>query len=92
MILKSLRRPYRRKTTVKSLHVKNARIGFAPKGRASQMNEGALMAQGEILLFFYMPIHYFQKIGIYLLIMATKRVLLHLPSTQTTKGLNASKP
>lgn len=41
------------KTTVKSLHVKNARIGFAPKGRASQMNEGALMAQGEILLFLH---------------------------------------
>ncbi len=41
------------KSTVNTLHVKHARIGFAPKGRASQMNEGALMAQGEILLFLH---------------------------------------
>ena len=41
------------KTTVKSLHVNRARIGFAPEGRASQMNEGARMAEGEILLFLH---------------------------------------
>jgi len=40
-------------TTVDALHVKRVRIGFAPKGRASQMNEGANMAEGSSLLFLH---------------------------------------
>lgn len=39
------------KTTVERLAVKNVRIVLAPKGRASQMNEGARNARGDILLF-----------------------------------------
>lgn len=41
------------RTTLNDLHVKKARIGYAPKGRASQMNEGAAMAEGESLLFLH---------------------------------------
>ncbi len=40
-------------TTINRLHVKGIRTGMAPKGRASQMNEGALMAQGDILVFLH---------------------------------------
>ena len=40
-------------TTLNRLHVKDIRTGMAPKGRASQMNEGALMAQGDILVFLH---------------------------------------
>jgi rSAM/selenodomain-associated transferase 2/rSAM/selenodomain-associated transferase 1 len=40
-------------TTVDALQVKQVRIGFASKGRASQMNEGAQMAEGDILLFLH---------------------------------------
>jgi len=40
-------------TTLNHLHVKNIRTGNAPQGRASQMNEGALMAQGDILVFLH---------------------------------------
>lgn len=40
-------------TTINRLHVKDIRTSIAPKGRASQMNEGALMAQGDILLFLH---------------------------------------
>jgi len=41
------------RTTVESLHVTRARIAYAPKGRASQMNEGASMAEGDILFFLH---------------------------------------
>jgi rSAM/selenodomain-associated transferase 2 len=46
-------------TTLNRLQVKDkdSRIGFAPKGRASQMNEGALMAQGDILIFVHADTH-----------------------------------
>lgn len=46
------------RTTVESLHVKQPiRIGYAPKGRASQMNEGERMAEGEMLLFLHADTH-----------------------------------
>lgn len=45
------------RTTVESLHVKPVRIGYAPQGRASQMNEGARMAEGEMLLFLHADTH-----------------------------------
>ncbi len=44
-------------TTPCALHVNTLRTGCAPKGRASQMNEGASMAQGEILLFLHADTH-----------------------------------
>lgn len=41
-------------TTIDKLpFLSGVRIGFAPQGRASQMNEGASMAEGDILLFLH---------------------------------------
>jgi len=40
-------------TTINRLHVKDIRTGSAPQRRASQMNEGARMAQGDILVFLH---------------------------------------
>ncbi len=45
------------KTTVERLPLEHVRIGFSPKGRASQMNEGARMAQGDILVFLHADTH-----------------------------------
>lgn len=41
------------KTTVECLALQDVHIILAPKGRASQMNEGARKARGEILLFLH---------------------------------------
>ncbi|QIR76753.1 TIGR04283 family arsenosugar biosynthesis glycosyltransferase [Sulfurospirillum diekertiae] len=41
------------KTTVEHLALQDVHIVFAPKGRASQMNEGARKARGEIVLFLH---------------------------------------
>ena len=40
-------------TTINRLRVKDVRIGYAPQGRASQMNEGLAMAQGAFVLFLH---------------------------------------
>ena len=45
------------KTTINTLDLRGVRIGFSEQGRAYQMNEGALMAQGEILLFLRADAH-----------------------------------
>lgn len=41
------------KTTVNRLCLEEVRLAFAPKGRASQMNEGARIAQGDVVLFLH---------------------------------------
>ena len=41
------------KTTVERLVLHDVRVVLAPKGRAKQMNEGALKARGNILLFLH---------------------------------------
>jgi len=41
------------RTTVDTVALENVRIGLSRQGRAAQMNEGLLMAQGEIVLFLH---------------------------------------
>ncbi|MBV5278048.1 MAG: TIGR04283 family arsenosugar biosynthesis glycosyltransferase [Campylobacteraceae bacterium] len=41
------------KTTIDAFPLLHVRTGIAPKGRANQMNEGALMAKGDRLLFLH---------------------------------------
>lgn len=41
------------KITLNRLHLEDVRLAFAPKGRASQMNEGARIAQGNVVLFLH---------------------------------------
>ncbi len=41
------------RTTVDAVALENVRIGLSRQGRAAQMNEGLLMAQGKIVLFLH---------------------------------------